>query len=571
MIILVVGLLIGALLSNREQYLRQQAQAQDHISAASLLADIPIPNDAQKVSIEDTDSDPTHNSIAAKLELKTSSSVFNVSQFYLQKLSTKGWQLINSDPPSDKVSLHTIQASKDNYKVFITIDRQAGSDHTTNVTFEIPETVHPVTFNRPRSVPPIPIEHTIAFYGNTGANNQTQQVMDLIKNEGSEAVAHLGNFDLEKNPMSFKEKINTQFGDSFPYLYSPGSHDVFDGDNWRNGCEGQYGCYAEDLIERLTTAELPITFSGQGNLTSLSGHSGYATQISGINLVSLGVMEQPDSPEHQDTIENLKISTDFIKNSFKDSTSPWRICLWQQTPKFSDNHNRAENWQLYEECRKQGAFIITGGSMNYTRSKTITEFEPLTVDINWSQPSQVSVTPGKTFVAQSGLGGLGVEAQQLCENITYPYGCNEEWSSIYSANQQAKAGALFITFNWQGNPYKARGYFKNIDGIIVDDFIISTAPPRLEIDRNAANKNQNSTRTKQDRSENETSPIPNYVCPGDVDLNGSIDILDYTLIVNDFLSLTPDRPDADTNADGIVNSYDANSLIEGFFSQCQDD
>src|SRR2546427_11256236 len=33
-------------------------------------------------------------------------------------------------------------------------------------------------------------------------------------------------------------------------------------------------------------------------------------------------------------------------------------------------------------------------------------------------------------------------------------------------------GALFITFNIDGDPYKARGYFKNIDGKIIDTFVI---------------------------------------------------------------------------------------------------
>ena len=43
----------------------------------------------------------------------------------------------------------------------------------------------------------------------------------------------------------------------------------------------------------------------------------------------------------------------------------------------------------------------------------------------------------------------------------------------YTSNQQANYGALFIEFNFNGDPTKARGYFKNIDNVIVDSFEIT--------------------------------------------------------------------------------------------------
>jgi hypothetical protein len=46
------------------------------------------------------------------------------------------------------------------------------------------------------------------------------------------------------------------------------------------------------------------------------------------------------------------------------------------------------------------------------------------------------------------------------------------WQKIYAADQGSDYGALFIIFNYLGNPNRAYGYFKNIDGAKVDTFDI---------------------------------------------------------------------------------------------------
>ena len=46
------------------------------------------------------------------------------------------------------------------------------------------------------------------------------------------------------------------------------------------------------------------------------------------------------------------------------------------------------------------------------------------------------------------------------------------WASIYTTNQGANFGAQFIVFNVDGNPKKARSYFKSISGTVVDSFDI---------------------------------------------------------------------------------------------------
>ena len=46
------------------------------------------------------------------------------------------------------------------------------------------------------------------------------------------------------------------------------------------------------------------------------------------------------------------------------------------------------------------------------------------------------------------------------------------WASIYTTGQGANFGAQFIEFNVDGNPKKARGYFKAISGTSVDTYTV---------------------------------------------------------------------------------------------------
>src|SRR5438045_8488892 len=70
------------------------------------------------------------------------------------------------------------------------------------------------------------------------------------------------------------------------------------------------------------------------------------------------------------------------------------------------------------------------------------------------------------------LGGGRSRRGQRCVRTTFPYGCSRECAKIYTSDQGATFGALFITFNIDGDPRKAQGYFKNINGEIIDTFVI---------------------------------------------------------------------------------------------------
>ena len=79
---------------------------------------------------------------------------------------------------------------------------------------------------------------------------------------------------------------------------------------------------------------------------------------------------------------------------------------------------------------------------------------------------------GRNFVFVSGIAGQSVRDQERCLPPSPPHGCNGEWASIYTSDQDANSGALFGTFNFEGNPTRAYFYFKDIDGKVPDEFFV---------------------------------------------------------------------------------------------------
>ena len=139
-------------------------------------------------------------------------------------------------------------------------------------------------------------------------------------------------------------------------------------------------------------------------------------------------------------------------------------------------------WGPYEECRLGGAIIATAHEHSYHRTKTLIDIETQTVDPMWAAPDVLRVGRGSSFVLVSGISGHSIRNQDRCLPASYPYGCNGEWAEIYTSDQEAQYGALFIEFHVDGDPRKAKGYFNNIDGVTVDSFTIlsdidSPVPP----------------------------------------------------------------------------------------------
>ncbi len=295
----------------------------------------------------------------------------------------------------------------------------------------------------PGSVPP---NFKVAFIGDQGSGQDAIDVLQRIALEGAAMVIHSGDLDYNDNPDEFDSNVTSVLGADYPYFVSVGNHDeAF----WYGP-----GGYEEKLQQRL--ALIPdATCTGELGVNSSCTYQGLFFILSGAGTLGSG---------HEA----------FIRSELAADASDWRICSWHKNQREMQVGGKSSSvgWGPYEACLEHRAIIATGHEHSYSRTKTLTSTEFQIVDPAWPDPDNLSVRPGATFVFVSGLGGASIRDQERCLPTTYPYGCNGEWASIYTTNQNAQHGALFIEFYVDGNPRKARGYFMNIFGEVVDQFTV---------------------------------------------------------------------------------------------------
>ena len=286
----------------------------------------------------------------------------------------------------------------------------------------------------------------VAFIGDQNYNSHTTAVLNLIKDEGAHMVLHQGDLDYLDDPDAWEILISSVLGDDFPYFVSMGTHDYL---KWNE--------YQQKLYDRLKKNP-DVQCIGDLGVKASCTYNGLF-----FILVSPGL--------------NGSGHSSFIENQLNDNDHLWRVCSWslnmidmQMAAKGKDD----TGWEVYNACKNGGAIIATAHEHSYHRTKTLTDIENQIVDHEWSKPGKLRVSEGSTFVFVSGLGGHSIRDQTRCLPFFYPYGCNGEWASIYTNDQWATYGALFCTFNIDGQPNKAYCYFKNIDGKIIDAFTITS-------------------------------------------------------------------------------------------------
>jgi hypothetical protein len=311
----------------------------------------------------------------------------------------------------------------------------------------VTETGHQAAFGQ------TPPNLKVAFIGDQGINENAEAVLQLIKDEHADMVLHQGDLGYgdESDPqiaIDWDAQITSVLGDDFPYFASVGNHDV-----------GTWSTYQSLLVARL--GRVPgASCTGEYGVMAACTYQGLFFILSGAGTL----------PEIADDAAQI----DFIRSQLAQDNSIWRICAWHKNQNAMQLGTKPDEvgWGPYEECRRDGAIIATGHEHSYSRTKTLSNIQRQTVDPLSPNPSDLRVTAGSTFVLVSGLGGKSIRNQDRCLPTTPPYGCNREWASIYTSDQGAQYGALFIQFNVDGDPREARGYFKDINGDIVDTFTI---------------------------------------------------------------------------------------------------
>lgn len=287
-----------------------------------------------------------------------------------------------------------------------------------------------------------------AFIGDQGLGSDAEAVLQLIANEGAQLVLHQGDFDYSDDPNAWDSQINKVLGASFPYFASIGNHDV-----------AAWSGYQQKLESRL--AKIPEA--------SCTGDLGVQTACSYRGLFFL--LTGPGTMG-----ENHDL---FIRNKLAGDHAVWSVCSWHKNQQEMQVGGKTSEvgWEPYEECRKGGAIIATAHEHSYHRTRTLISTQDQTVAPDSPEPDKLRVDERSTFVFVSGLGGRSIRDQKRCLPGTFPYGCNQEWAEIYTSTQGAKFGALFITFNVDGDPRKAIAEFKNVEGVTIDTFTIQSGLP----------------------------------------------------------------------------------------------
>lgn len=288
----------------------------------------------------------------------------------------------------------------------------------------------------------------IAFIGDQGINSNAKAVLQLIKSEGAEAVIHAGDlgYGVEtdvQTAINWDSQINSILGLNFPYFVSVGNHDV---SNWN--VVGGYQDLAEARLARVNA-----TCTGDLGVRSSCYYKGIFFILSGAGTLD-------------------SAATNYITTELAGDSSVWRICSWHKNQQAMQIGGKTDEvgWGPYEACRNGRAIIATAHEHSYERTKNLINIQTQAVDSAWNSINMTRVAAGSTFVFVSGLGGQSIRSQLRCLPKTYPYGCSGEWASIYTSDQGANYGALFCTFNVDGDANKASCYFKDISGRILDRF-----------------------------------------------------------------------------------------------------
>jgi hypothetical protein len=333
------------------------------------------------------------------------------------------------------------------------------------------------------SVVTVPTEPNlkVAFIGDSDYGPSFTAVLNVIQSEGADFVLHQGDFDYNEDPNGFFAAIDSVLGPNFPYFASIGNHDTA---SWPEGCGNPNGCYASLLKERM--ARIGVSPDNPDLNDEM-----YSLDYRGLKMVFVG--GEIDGAGDCDT--DPAGYACYIRSQLTTDDHLWKICSWHRNQNAMQVGGKPDEmgWAVYESCRDLGAIIATGHEHSYHRTKTLTSMQNQTVDLVQhppengvpGRPDAVRVAPGASFVFVSGLGGRNMREQQRCLPATYPYGCNFEWANIFTLDQAGgveKFGALFIEFGVDGDPARARGYFKTTDAQVIDAFEVVASPAGADSD-----------------------------------------------------------------------------------------
>lgn len=301
----------------------------------------------------------------------------------------------------------------------------------------------------------------VAFIGDQGNTEDASVVLRLIAAEGADAVVHNGDFDYQDNPAAWENRINGILGPDYPYFAVVGNHDAY---AW-NGPDG-YG--ARIAARQARVPEMECT--GEPGVKASCYFRGLHLIESCVGTHQLRADCGPDSSEH----------VEFIRDTLRAEDAIFSVCNWHKNQHDMQVGTKSDEvgWSAYQVCMDAGAMIATGHEHSYSRTYALTDVGNAAAGHGATGASDIiELEPGSTFAFVSGIAGAGVRNFSAVHHDDDTW-----WASYYTADRWLKNGtnigtlgnhgALFIRFHVDGNPRRARAYFKDVTGRMVDEFEI---------------------------------------------------------------------------------------------------
>ncbi len=301
----------------------------------------------------------------------------------------------------------------------------------------------------------------VAFIGDQTTGQAARDVLDLVKAEGAEFLIIAGDFDYNDDPTAWDDHNVGRLGADYPVFAVAGNHDesAFYGDDG----------YQAKIQERTQNAiDDGATCTGELGLNSACSYKGLFMVFSGV-----------------DVYNSQGESEDYIAGELANDDAIWSVCAWHKNQNDMQAGGKGDEagWGVYQACQDGAAIVVTGHEHSYARTLTLTNLgDEGDGHGAMGEHGVMMVGEGSTFVTVSGIGGQALRDYHADEHDDDTW-----WSTIYAVDYYLKhgdpqpvnnpaQGALFIDFHVDGDPYKAFGYFKNINGEVIDEFEIVRDP-----------------------------------------------------------------------------------------------
>lgn len=291
-----------------------------------------------------------------------------------------------------------------------------------------------------------PVDFTIAFIGDQGVGPNAVAVLELIAAEDADMVLHQGDLGYTLDATLWDQQIDDTLGFYFPYFGTIGNHDCLAS---VSGCSGpgdwpDYRALLQERLDRIPGA----VCVGELGVNMACTYMGIFFVFSGVGTLGTG-------------------HDAFISGALGNSDAIWRICAWHKNHQLMQVGLKSTEVQLstYDACRAGGAIIATAHEHSYSRTHLMSSFASQTV---LSTSSLLTIGLGQTFAFVSGLGGHSIRAENPLR------AADPWWANIYTSTQGAQYGALFCSFNHLSVVDQAHCYFKDVDGVVADEFDIAT-------------------------------------------------------------------------------------------------